>query len=194
MWPIAALPPATAAPVGPRATPHVKRRATTKEVSEVPVLPPAENEQQVRLMLRAMLADRFRLQLHTETRKERILNLEAAGSGLKAQEVDAPVPPDKEGLVGLAMGDDGGRMIGKKSTMAGVARALAPLLKATVVDRTGLTGMYDYVLEWSLDSDASATRPTIFTALQEQLGLRLESVKAPVDTLVIDHIERPSQN
>jgi uncharacterized protein (TIGR03435 family) len=63
-----------------------------------------------------------------------------------------------------------------------------------VIDRTGLTGKYDYVLEWSFDSDASIAGPTIFTALQEQLGLRLESVKAPVDTLVIDRIERPSPN
>jgi uncharacterized protein (TIGR03435 family) len=74
------------------------------------------------------------------------------------------------------------------------ARELERLTDRPVIDRTGLTGTYDYQLEWSVDSDATGVGPTIFTAIQEQLGLRLEAVKAPVDTLVIDHIERPSQN
>jgi uncharacterized protein (TIGR03435 family) len=73
-------------------------------------------------------------------------------------------------------------------------RKLERLTGRPVIDRTGLTQKYDYVLERSLDSDATRSGPTIFTALQEQPGLRLESVKTAVDTLVIDHIARPSQN
>ncbi len=69
-----------------------------------PLLPPAENREQVRLMLRAMLADRFHLKVHPETRQERVLDLEVAKGGIKIKEVDPPVPPAKEGLVGAAMG------------------------------------------------------------------------------------------
>jgi uncharacterized protein (TIGR03435 family) len=79
-------------------------------------------------------------------------------------------------------------------TMPMFVKELERLTGRPVIDRTGLTGKYDYVLDWSLDSDTSGAGPTIFTALQEQLGLRLESVKAAVDTVVIDHIARPSQN
>jgi uncharacterized protein (TIGR03435 family) len=81
-----------------------------------PALSPAENREQVRLMMRAMLADRFHLQLHTETREERIYALEAAKGGVKIKEVDPPVPPAKSGPVEAAMSDEHGRMIGKKST------------------------------------------------------------------------------
>lgn len=74
------------------------------------------------------------------------------------------------------------------------AKELERLLGRPVVDKTRLGGKYDYVLDWAADSDVTGTGPTVFTALQEQLGLRLESVKAPVDTLVIDRIERHSEN
>jgi uncharacterized protein (TIGR03435 family) len=69
-----------------------------------------------------------------------------------------------------------------------------------VVDKTGLTGKYDFTIRFSPDnaatqeSPSTADAPSIFTALQEQLGLKLEPAKAPVDSLVIDHIERPSEN
>jgi uncharacterized protein (TIGR03435 family) len=83
--------------------------------------------------------------------------------------------------------------------------ALANATHRIVVDKTGLTGRYDFVLDWTPDiqrpADASSdgtslasAGPTIFTAVQEQLGLRLESGKAPVDVLVIDHVDRPSAN
>jgi len=60
-----------------------------------------------------------------------------------------------------------------------------------ILDRTGLTGAYDLTLKWD---PTDATGPSLFTAIQEQLGLKLESTKAPVEVLVIDHIERPSEN
>ncbi|MBI4909355.1 MAG: TIGR03435 family protein [Acidobacteria bacterium] len=81
---------------------------------------PAANDKQVRLMMRKMLADRFQLRLHTEIRRERILNLQVAKGGFRIPAVDPPVPPAKEGLVSAAVGDSGGRMIGKKSTTAGM--------------------------------------------------------------------------
>ena len=87
--------------------------------------------------------------------------------------------------------------------MTQLAYKLSRLLQRPVVNNTGLEGNYDFKLQWTPDTDPSAPEgqsadtsvgPSIFTALQEQLGLRLEATKGPVDTLVIDHVERPSQN
>jgi uncharacterized protein (TIGR03435 family) len=85
--------------------------------------------------------------------------------------------------------------------------SLSRNLGRSIVDKTGLTGNYDFTLEWNPDEgspaqprpqDGAATapdsRPSIFTAVQEQLGLKLESTKAPVDVVVIDHIEKPTEN
>ncbi|HEY4084476.1 MAG TPA: TIGR03435 family protein [Bryobacteraceae bacterium] len=63
-----------------------------------------------------------------------------------------------------------------------------------VIDKTGLTGKYDWTLEWAPDTAEDATRPSLFTALPEQLGVKLETTKGPVDTVLIDHINRPSEN
>jgi len=63
-----------------------------------------------------------------------------------------------------------------------------------VLNRTGLTGHYDIEFEWSEDDDQDADVPTLFTAIQEQLGLRLESTRAAVEVVVVDHIELPSEN
>ena len=77
--------------------------------------------------------------------------------------------------------------------MAAFAQYLAPYVNRVVVDRTGLDGRYDIVLKWSPDQQASKDDlPSLFTALQEQLGLKLESSKGMVDVLVIDSVERPT--
>lgn len=84
--------------------------------------------------------------------------------------------------------------------MADIADALGQgVLNRPVVDQTGLTGRFDLRLMWTPDGPATATEsadapPDLFTAIQEQLGLKLASTKAPVDVLVIDHVERPSPN
>ena len=86
-----------------------------------------------------------------------------------------------------------------------LSRTYVSLLGRNVIDATGLTGPYDVHLKWARDSLSApagpnatplsdATGPSIFTALQEQLGLKLESTKGPVEVLVIDHVERPSAN
>jgi uncharacterized protein (TIGR03435 family) len=111
------------------------------------VLPPNENREQERFMMRAMLADR--LQMHIETRQERIFKLETATGGIKLKGVDPPVPPAKEGSVGAAMQSDGGiRMIANKSTMAGLASALSVVMDRTVVNETGLTAYYAFDVRW----------------------------------------------
>jgi uncharacterized protein (TIGR03435 family) len=143
---------------------------------------------EMKRMLQALLADRFKVVLHTETREIPVYALLRAKNGVKVQKV-------KDGTTSMTSGR--GRLSGKMS-MSDFARALVPTLGRTVLDRTGIAGVFEIKLEWMPDeavptvSDASG--PSLFTALQEQLGLRLQSTKGPVEVLVIDHAEKPSEN
>jgi uncharacterized protein (TIGR03435 family) len=165
-------------------------------------LSPAANREQVRLMMRAMLAERFHLQLHTETRQERVLRMQVAKGGIKLHEVDPPVPPAVAGFVNAAVGNDGGRMIGKRSNMAGVAAMLMVFLKRPVIDETGVQGYYDFDLKWKA-ADAGQTvsegfgpegTGLLISALQNLVGVRLVSGTGPVEFWVVDHVEPPSEN
>ena len=176
---------------------------SAKPGEDFPVLAPRENQEQVRLMMRKMLEDRFHLRLHTETRQERIYGLEVAKGGLRLQEVAAPVPPAKEGRVGAAMGDRDGRMIGNKSTMNGLVMALAVFLKQPVVDQTGLKGYYDFDVRWSspeaLEPQSSGGLGTeglglLISNLQSQFGLQLKSTTGAVTYWVVDNVEPPTEN
>lgn len=177
---------------------------SAKPAQGFPALPPAENRERVRLMMRALLAERFHLQVHTETRQERVLNLEVAKGGVKIKEVDPPVPPDKEGRVNAAMGDSSGRMIAKKGTMTGLASVLTLFLKRPVVDRTGLKGYYDFDVKWSAPETLDGQRPAsgfgaegsglLISVLQDQFGLRLTNATGPVEYWVVDHVEPPTDN
>ncbi|MGA2574710.1 MAG: M56 and DUF3738 domain-containing protein [Bryobacteraceae bacterium] len=181
-----------------------------------------EQGAQVRLMLQSLLADRFKLTLHHESKELPIYALLVAKSGPKLHESAAA--PDDAGPPG-PLAPDGPqprhsiRMSGRGdlSVSAENLDMFADLLShqfgRLVVNQTGLKGSYDFTLKWTPDEgqgqkmalpgggpprDATpppdASGPTIFTALQEQLGLKLESQKGPVDMLVIDHVERPSEN
>jgi uncharacterized protein (TIGR03435 family) len=176
---------------------------SAKPAPDFPALSSAENYQQVRLMLRAMLADRFHLQLHTETRQVPVYNLELAKGGIKIKEVDPPVPPATEGPAFAAYGDDGGRIIGNKSTMAGIAKSLTIMLSRPVADQTGLKGYYDFDVKWSAP-DTPGRQPSagfgaegaalLFSTLQDRFGLRLASATGPVEYWVVDHLEPPTDN
>ena len=145
--------------------------------------------------VRSLLSDRFGLVVHTETKEQPVYVLTVAKNGPKLKVATNP---------GLEQGVRGGR--GRSQGMAAPISMLVNTLSSAtgrpVVDKTGLTEKYDYVLEWtpdlaaaeSTDSAPSTSGPTIFTALQEQLGLRLESSKGPVVTIVIDRVDRPSAN
>jgi len=169
-----------------------------------PALPPAENREQVRLMMRAMLADRFHLQLHTETRQDKIYNLEVAKGGFKFKEVDPPESPAKAPPIGAVMGDEHGRIAGTKSTMADFAGMLAAFLRRPVIDRTGLKGYYDFDVKWSAPETSEGTPRSpgfgaegialLMPALEHQFGLQLTSAAGPVEYWVVDHVERPTSN
>jgi uncharacterized protein (TIGR03435 family) len=82
-------------------------------------------------------------------------------------------------------------------SMALFSDILSDQVQRTVIDKTGLTGSYDLALQWSREDSRDAdvdTAPSIFTALPEQLGLKLQPAKGPVETLVVDHVEMPSEN
>ena len=176
-----------------------------KPANGFPNLRPIENQQQVRLMVRAMLADRFHLLLHAETRQRPVFKLEVAKAGVRIKEVDPPVFPAKEAPVGAAMENDGGiRMVASKSTMAGLTRALGLVMGRPVVDETGLKGYYDFDVRWRGPEAAGQAADTQFggaeliglliSNLQNQFGLHLTSTTGPVEYWVVDHVEPPTDN
>jgi uncharacterized protein (TIGR03435 family) len=144
------------------------------------------SERDLRPMLQALLADRFALKFHRETREMIAYSLTVAKSG--------PKLAAHQGAGYSSSSSSAGSMIATKATMAMLASRLERQLGRTVADRTGLTGEYDYRLTWAPDQAADATGPSIFTALEEQLGLRLDSAKGPVESIVIESAEKPSEN
>jgi uncharacterized protein (TIGR03435 family) len=152
-------------------------------------------------MLQSVLSSRFGLVCHFETKELPAYALVIAKAGPKLKEVQPGILPG-------GLKDPGGIDMGRNQITA-TGASMLPLLHVLqiqlgrpVVDRTGLTGNYTFKLSWSPDAVASPssanpdadTGPSLFTAIQEQLGLKLQPVKAPVPILVVDHIERPSAN
>jgi uncharacterized protein (TIGR03435 family) len=156
-------------------------------------------------MARALLADRFKLVVHMENRELPVYALVRAGSDsrlgpqLQPSSVECPktmaemrardtAGPSRaaNGAALCSSNVSPNRYLASSRSMADVARVLAPLSGRKVVDNTGLGGTYDLDLTWS----DSAEGPSLFTALQEQLGLKLDSQRGPVEVLVIDSVER----
>jgi uncharacterized protein (TIGR03435 family) len=162
--------------------------------------PPRER---IQLMLQSLLADRFNLALHRETRELPVYELVLANRGPKLNEGTCVGTPSFDNLCG-GFRMSFGALMGRVVAMPQLARTLANLLSRTVVDKTGLTGNYDFDLKWIPDDSASeagappllpdSAGPSIFTALREQLGLELKPAKGPVEVLIIDHAEKPDAN
>ena len=141
-------------------------------------------------LLRALLADRFAMKSHLETKEGIIYRLRIGKDGSK-------LTPHDDGT-GTKARTSCGHLLGGRVTTGVLATMLSRQLEHDVTDDTGLPGKYDFQLDWTPDAvacpGASADQPSIFTAVQQQLGLRLESAKGPVETLIIDHIQVPSDN
>ncbi len=182
--------------------------------------PPA----QMQLMMRRLLADRFKLIVHTDTRELPIYALVVGrsdgklGSQLRTAAVDCTASRGRLTSPGSSstsplerptcgMTTRGGNLIAGGITMTDLAATLAGYVNRIVQDHTGLTGNFDLDLRWTPDqlgnqppgspSPAAlplADGPSIFTAMQEQLGLKLESQKAPLDVLIIDRVEKPTED
>ncbi len=148
-----------------------------------------------RVLMQSLLAERFKLVVHRETKTLSAYELVLSKGGLKVK----PVEP---GFGGANSGRKVGKSVldAKKISMARFADLLGDRLGRPVVDKTEVKGVFDIKLEWLLDDSASSDADfsagaTIFTALQEQLGLRLVAQKLPVDIVVVDHVERvPTEN
>jgi uncharacterized protein (TIGR03435 family) len=158
-------------------------------------------------MLLAAFEDRLKLKEHQETRELPVFSLVLAKNGSKLKEntsVDSEERPSPSqgryeggGLFWIPRGSSGeNQLIGQGASTARLAMRLSYMagIDRLVVDKTGLTGKYDFSLEWAFPNATDSSAPSITTAIQEQLGLKLESTKAPVEVLVIDHIERPTEN
>jgi uncharacterized protein (TIGR03435 family) len=177
---------------------------SAKPAEGFPLLPPAENRERVRLMMRAMLADRFHLRMHSETRQEPVFELVPGKGGIKVKEVDAPKEPEQEGYVNAALGDDGGRMIAEKAGMGRLGLMLAIWLKRPVIDKTGLTGYYSYDITWKAADRADGSRPAsslgadgialLMSTVQDRIGVQVKKTAGPVEYWVVDHVEAPSGN
>jgi uncharacterized protein (TIGR03435 family) len=146
-------------------------------------------------MVQALLADRFHLKAHTETRELPVFNLVVAKSGLKM----TPTPPPPAGEEGKRrnQGIRGGRgeLNGMNCPIEVLVRVLSNTTHHLVVDKTGLTGHYDFKITFTDENaqpSADNTAPSIYTALQEQLGLKLDSAKAQMPVLVVDQIDQPT--
>jgi uncharacterized protein (TIGR03435 family) len=139
-------------------------------------------------MDQALLADRLKLKVHFETKEMPIFALVIAKSGPKMTEAK------DTGSYSYSVG--GGKMEAWGVSMDALARQLSQEVGHIVQDQTGLNGSYKFTLHYSdgVNSSPDSSAPSIFTALQEQLGLKLEPAKGPVEVLVIDHVERPSEN
>jgi uncharacterized protein (TIGR03435 family) len=167
------------------------------------------SEDQFKGMFRSFLRDRFQLKVHWETKELPVLALVVAKGGPKLQQAKPgdTYPDGIKGPDGKPAGHAGmlmwgrGRLTGQGIPIGNLVPPLTQELGRIVEDKTGLTGNYDIELRWTTDDAAPDSRsasdspgPSLFTAMQEQLGLKLESQKAPVQVLLIDHVEQPAPN
>jgi uncharacterized protein (TIGR03435 family) len=157
-------------------------------------------------MLQALLADRFHLKAHWASKQANVYALELvnpkSGSKLqpaKVETVDPSIPnaapPETRGPdIQNRMDSHGHVMTVRFLTTKGMAGLFGSMLQGTIEDKTGLPGRYDFTLQYTYQSSDPDSYPTLTTAIQEQLGLKLESTRGSVDVLVIDHVEKPSEN
>jgi uncharacterized protein (TIGR03435 family) len=176
---------------------------TAKNAHDDPALQGLSQQDRVketRRRLQTLLAERFQLKVHRETRELPEYALVVVKSGVKLKEADSSLP-------GGGTSTNCGVMKGTRATMTNLGVVLSRQLSQPVIDRSNLTGKYDFELIWSPDtgcearpnSAAGATddpvdRPSLFTALQEQIGLKLEAIKGPVEVIVVEHAEKPDAN
>jgi len=173
------------------------------DVAGVPDKPGTPNVEQFKLMIQKLLADRFQLKFHKEKKELTVYAITVGKTGSKLSPSDASAGGNP-GLFFRGLGD----LPAKNATVAEFADVMqSAVLDRPVVDQTGLKGRFDFTLTWAPDENQFAglgakppavadndPRPNLFTAFQDQLGLKLESTKAQVDVIVIDHVDKPSEN
>jgi bla regulator protein BlaR1 len=183
--------------------------------SNTPIAAGGIGEQRLQQMLQAFLADRLKLKLHPETKNLQVYELIVADGGPKLKEAkpayvnpngingpEGPLPP--MGMMKMGPGE----LTDEGATLAPLVEQLSFQLGRTVLDKTGLNGNYDFSLRWIpgeseagmkklmggapvTDAPSTSSGPTLFSALEDQLGLKLVPQTAPMQVLVIDHVEKP---
>jgi len=188
--------------------------------------PAKDTKNQMRLMMQSLLADRFGLKVHNETRQVPVFVLSLAKPGKMGPQLRVHPPDDTScstaippataptlptvaggypqlcgGFLGMPPAGNGRIRLGARNvTMDFIgAHLISNSLDRPVADHTGLSGSFDVVMEWAPDVNGTPAGgdgpgPTFLEALSEQLGLKVESQKGPAEVLVIDHVERPSEN
>ena len=157
-----------------------------------------------RAMLRGLLEDRFQLKVHKQFETLPVYEMIIAKSGSKLKEVEPPKPDSEidehKTLDGIERGNmrmGSTQLFAHDVGLSLLTSVLSHQLHRTVIDKTGLRGKYDLALNWSTDDPAASSdssAPILFTALEEQMGLRLQPAKGAVETLVVDHVEMPKEN
>lgn len=171
-------------------------------------MPEAQRRRQMNLRLQTLLADRLKLKVHFETREEPVFAIMTAKSGPKLTPATGVEGQEGQGI-SVRYNGQAAQMTAKGATLAELAYWLTGYSEMggqTVVDQTGLTPRYDFVLNWTRERALTSGErngeaempasggPALFTALQEQLGLKLVNTKGPVEIIIIDSIERPTEN
>lgn len=166
----------------------VQAKMDEDTVAALKKLTPKERDEQHSRMMQALLADRFQLKVRHETRELPIYDLVIAKGGLKIKES----PVNETGRMWFGRG----KITVQATPIEGLAVDLSNTVGRLIVDKTGLTGKYDIDLKWTPAElqETADSGPSIFAALEEQLGLKLVPAKGPVDTIVVDRVEKPSPN
>jgi uncharacterized protein (TIGR03435 family) len=187
----------------------IEGKVDSSVASELGKLSPSQQGLARARMLQALLVDRFKLKAHSENREGPVYFLTVAKSGPKMKQATAgetyPKGPGwggftwHAGMTVMAPSDPGStKRIALGAPLSGLATTLSMWLHCPVIDKTGLTGKYDYQLQWTANENAETgpetNWPSLFTAIQQQIGLKLEPAKGPVPVLVIDHVEKASGN
>jgi uncharacterized protein (TIGR03435 family) len=196
----------------------IEARAEEGSISPATGFPDPNVPGPIEIRIQSLLENRFQLQVHRETRELPVYELLVAKGGSKMKLSDDqtvqlrasgdPPPPERAGsLPRGSMRAGRGNLETNALPFTNFVSALSGITGRKVVDKTGLIGFYDIKLQWTPDpvpADAAAPRPevppvdsngpSLFTAIQEQLGLKLESAKGPVEVLVIDSVSKPTEN
>src|SRR5687768_10180243 len=145
------------------------------------------------LMVQTLLRDRFKLTFHREQRRAPVFALTVAKNGHKLTPADPSKCRNPTGTCGFNGSPT--QIDGTSVSMAQLAARLSRSIGVMVVDKTGLDSLFDITLQWTVEDQfrgrGASASPTIFTAIQEQLGLRLDSTTGAVDVLVVDNVEKP---
>jgi uncharacterized protein (TIGR03435 family) len=165
---------------------EVVAKMDDETVAALAKLPPEQQWQQKQQMLQTLLADRFGLKVHRTTKELPIYVLTVVSEGKLKKSANE---------TGGNASYSTAKIVAHGLSIESLAFNLSNTVGRMVMNKTGLAGTYDFTLEWAPEgADASDPRPSIFTALEEQMGLKLKPEQGPVDAIVIDSIQRPSEN